>query len=232
MNAGRLACVWMVAVLTAAGPASVQRATAAQEPDAAALPPTIPIFPLQDVVLFPNASRPLHIFEPRYRAMVADALEGDRIIGMVLLQPGHEAEYEGRPPIYTVGCAGVIAEVEELPDGRYNIVLEGLVKFRVVTEDQSRAYRVAAVEALPELLDDADRTTLHRRRVRLEELLASVAPDLELPATLPAERLVDGLSLILDLDPGARQELLELDGPLERAESLIERLQRQLARPL
>ena len=232
MNAGRCACLWMVALTTTVGPESAQRVTAAQGSEVPALPPSIPIFPLQDVVLFPNASRPLHVFEPRYRAMVADALEGDRIIGMVLLQPGHEAEYEGRPPIYTVGSAGLIEEFEELSDGRYNIVLQGLVKFRVVTEDQTRAYRVAEVEALPEVLDDPDRATLHRRRVQLEELLAAAAPDLELPATLPAERLVDGVSLILDLDPGARQELLELDGPLERAESLIERIQRQLARPL
>ena len=72
------------------------------------LPPTIPIFPLPNAVLFPNVFMPLHIFEARYRAMVSDALAGDRIIGMVLLRPGYEREYEGRPPIYPVGCAGVI----------------------------------------------------------------------------------------------------------------------------
>ena len=72
------------------------------------LPSSIPLFPLPNVVLFPNVFLPLHIFEPRYRKMIADALEGDRIIGMVLLRPGYEAEYEGRPPIYQVGCAGVI----------------------------------------------------------------------------------------------------------------------------
>ena len=80
--------------------------------EARTLPATIPIFPLQDVMLFPHSSRPLHIFEPRYRAMVADALAGDSIIGMVLLQPGYEADYEGRPPVYAVGCAGVIIAVE------------------------------------------------------------------------------------------------------------------------
>lgn len=112
------------------------------------LPSTIPLFPLQEVMLFPHVHRPLHIFEPRYREMLADALEGDRIIGMVMLQAGHEADYFGRPPIYAVGCAGVIADVEELPDGRYNVVLHGISKFRVKSEDQSRAYRLAEIQPL------------------------------------------------------------------------------------
>src|SRR5918996_6103575 len=95
------------------------------------LPPTIPIFPLDKTVLFPNVFLPLHIFEPRYRTMVDDALKGDRIIGMILLQPGFESNYEGRPPVYAVGCAGVTARAEPLPDGRFNIVLRGLEKFRL-----------------------------------------------------------------------------------------------------
>src|SRR6187455_490515 len=105
------------------------------------LPPTIPIFPLPNVVLFPNVFLPLHIFEARYRALLNDALAGDRIIGMVLLRPGYEADYEGRPPIFRVGCAGVVTHSEALPDGRSNIVLRGLEKFRIIAEDQSKAYR-------------------------------------------------------------------------------------------
>ena len=101
------------------------------------LPPTIPLFPLPNVVLFPNVFLPLHIFEQRYRAMVSDALAGDRIIGMVLLRPGWEQDYEGRPPIYPVGCAGLITHAERLSDGRFNIVLQGLEKFRVLDEDDS-----------------------------------------------------------------------------------------------
>ena len=87
------------------------------------LPETIPIFPLEDVMLFPRATRPLHIFEQRYRDMVDDALEGDRLIGMVLLEPGYEADYEDTPPVFPIGCVGIITEAEKLPDGRYNIVL-------------------------------------------------------------------------------------------------------------
>ena len=93
------------------------------------LPATIPIFPLPNAVLFPNVFMPLHIFESRYRAMVADALAGDRIIGMVLLKAGFETDYEGRPPIFPVGYAGVITHSERLADGRFNIVLKGLEKF-------------------------------------------------------------------------------------------------------
>src|SRR5688572_16532212 len=123
-------------------------AAAAQSPaPAGKLPAVIPVFPLQDATLFPNGSYAFYIFEPRYRAMVADALKGDRIIGMVTLQPGHEADYAGRPPIFDIGCAGVITDVEELPGGRFNIVVRGLVKFRVSGEDTTRSYRVAHVAA-------------------------------------------------------------------------------------
>ena len=85
----------------------------------------LPLFPLPHVVLFPNVFLPLHIFEPRYREMVADAITGDRMIGMVLLRPGWEQDYEGRPPVYPIGCSGLITHVEQLADGRYNIVLRG-----------------------------------------------------------------------------------------------------------
>ena len=116
MNPGRLVCVISIAgLLWVAGPVvrrNPLRPDAAR--DAGVLPATIPIFPLEDVMLFPSVSRPLHIFEPRYRAMVADALKGDRIIGMVLLRPGYEADYEGRPPVYPIGCAGVITEVRRV----------------------------------------------------------------------------------------------------------------------
>src|SRR4030095_9548216 len=102
----------------------------------------LPLFPLPNVVLFPNVFLPLHIFEPRYREMVADALASDPLIGMVLLKPGWEQEYEGRPPVYPIGCSGVITHVDQLPDGRYNIVLRGGERFRIVEEDFGRAYRL------------------------------------------------------------------------------------------
>src|SRR5206468_2475373 len=110
----------------------------------------LPLFPLPNVVLFPNVFLPLHIFEARYREMVADAIAGDRLIGMVLLRPGWDQDYEGRPPVYPIGCSGLITHVEQLADGRYNIVLRGVERFRIIAEDHTRSYRRASIERLLE----------------------------------------------------------------------------------
>src|SRR5215470_710449 len=104
--------------------------------------------------------------------MVADAAASDRMIGMVLLRPGWDRDYEGRPPIYPVGCSGVITHAERLPDGRYNIVLRGLERFRIVEEDASRSYRRAIIESLGELtLTPGDRSEIRNCRARLESIL-------------------------------------------------------------
>jgi Lon protease-like protein len=193
------------------------------------LPPTIPIFPLPNVVLFPNVFLPLHIFESRYRAMVKDALESDRIIGMVLLQPGFEANYEGRPRVYPVGCAGVITHSEPLPDGRYNIVLRGLEKFRMVGEDASRPYRLAHIEAVPETATDTDCAAIKQHRRRLEALLSAVAEhrrrEARLPTAVPDQDLVNALAQYASFEPIERQALLECDGILPRCLALIELLE-------
>src|SRR5262247_3902945 len=109
----------------------------------------LPLFPLPNAVLFPNVFLPLHIFEPRYREMTADAIAADRMIGMVLLRPGWERDYEGRPAVYPIGCSSLITHCEHLDDGRYNIVLRGLDRFRIVEEDHSRPYRRALIETVP-----------------------------------------------------------------------------------
>src|SRR5580765_8464019 len=134
----------------------------------------LPIFPLPNVVLFPNVFLPLHIFEPRYREMVADAVKSDRLIGMALLQPGWERDYEGRPPVYPVGCSGVITHVDQLADGRYNIVLRGVERFRIREEDHGLSYRRALVDSLPDRQSGPeDKATIRNQRARLESLLAS-----------------------------------------------------------
>ena len=194
------------------------------------LPPTIPIFPLPNVVLFPSVFLPLHIFEPRYREMVADALTGDRIIGMVLLRPGWEADYEGRPPIYPVGCAGLITFSEQHADGRYNIVLRGLEKFRVEGEDHSRSYRVADVESLMEEPSETDRAIIREERRRLEALLVPQPQggrgvDPKVPPSMADEDLVNALAQYLDLEPVEKQALLEREGLVERCRSLIDLLE-------
>src|SRR5262245_33121528 len=192
------------------------------------LPPTIPIFPLEVTMLFPGVPRPLHIFEPRYRAMVADALKGNRIIGMTTLKPGYEADYQGRPPIYEIGCAGVITDVEELPGGRFNIVLRGLVKFRVTGEDQSRPYRLAHVDALPEVLDDAGRAQLRTQRERLESLVTQ-GGDSKVPPEMPDEQLVNMIAQYLPVGHAERQALLELKDVLLRSQALIDLIESKLA---
>ena len=131
----------------------------------------LPIFPLPNAVLFPGVSLPLHVFEHRYRALVADALRSDRMIGIVLLQPGWESHYEGRPAVYPIGCAGVITHAERLSDGRYNIVVNGLEKFRITGEDSHRPYRIAHTETLVEATADQDRPLVQLARARLEALL-------------------------------------------------------------
>ena len=193
------------------------------------LPPVIPVFPLPNVVLFPNVFLPLHIFEARYRAMVADALAGDRIIGMILLKPGYEANYEGRPPIYSVGCAGVITHAEAQSDGRYNIVLRGLEKYRIVSEDESKPYRLATIELLSEVTPEADKVELRRHRQRLEALLAAAVErsgsEPRFPPAVPDEDLVNALAQYIELDPLERQALLERDGILARCRGLVELLE-------
>ena len=96
----------------------------------------LPLFPLPNVVLFPNVFLPLHVFEPRYRNLVSDALDSDRLIGMVLLREGWDDQYEGCPPVYSIGCSGVITHVEPLNDGCYDIVLRGVERFRIVDENR------------------------------------------------------------------------------------------------
>lgn len=199
------------------------------------LPTTIPLFPLPNVVLFPNVFLPLHIFEPRYRAMLGDALAGDRIIGMTLLMPGYEADYEGRPAVYPVGCAGVITHSERLPDGRSNVVLRGIEKFRIIEEDASKEYRLARVEPLPEATSDPDKRLLKQRRHRLEALLVAAiergGADPRFPAAIPDEDLVNALSQYLGLEPVERQALLEREGIVARCDGLIELLEMKTYSP-
>ena len=192
------------------------------------LPPLLPLFPLPTVVLFPTVFLPLHIFEPRYKQMVTRALEGDRIIGMALLKPGHEEAYDGRPPIFDIGCAGLITHVERQNDGCFNLILRGLEKFRIDVEEPGTdgvLYRIAHVTPFEEMVDDAERTALRAERRRLEVMLE---PSIDreggtrLPRDMADDELVNALSQYLELDPVEKQALLERAGALDRCRTLIE----------
>jgi Lon protease-like protein len=114
---------------------------------------SVPLFPLPNVVLFPRAVLPLHIFEERYKAMTADALTGDRQVAMALLRPGWEKDYYHRPEIEPVVCVGTILSHERLPDGKFNFLLQGHTRARVVRElpgADGKPYRVARLEPIVE----------------------------------------------------------------------------------
>lgn len=194
-------------------------------------PSSLPIFPLPTVVLFPNVFLPLHIFESRYRQMVADALAGDRLIGMVLLRPGHEADTEGRPPVYGTGCTGLITHAERMDDGRFNLILRGLEKFTMLGEEDpaiGQLYRRAIITPIDETLTQADREPMREARRKLEGLLEPVfhgTMESRLPQNMPDDDLINALAQYLDFDPLEKQALLERPGPLARCRSMIELLE-------
>jgi Lon protease-like protein len=197
------------------------------------LPSEVPLFPLPNVVLFPAALLPLHIFELRYRAMVADALDGERLIGMVMLRPGWEPHYEEVPAVYHIGCAGFITHADRLSDGRYNIILRGLEKFRILSERPARegteSYRIAHVESIKESSRATRGPAIQAARHRLERLIAKKlqrSPDDTIPKDIPDEDLVHAIAQ--HLEPLEKQALLERDGLLERCEALAELLEMRM----
>ncbi len=199
---------------------------------------TIPIFPLPNVVLFPKMRVPLHIFEPRYRSLTAQALQGDRHIGMVTVLPDHVEEMQGNPPVFSVGCLGMIDQAEELEDGRYNLILRGLSRFRIAGEeppDPEGGYRIAVVERLEEIDPQQEQNRVRALRSRAVELFVEVvrvsAPDQAdtvesyLRSDLDDEVVSNTLSASLDIAAEEKQGLLEADGVANRFERLIGVLQ-------
>jgi Lon protease-like protein len=180
------------------------------------------IFPLPGALLFPGMQLPLHIFEPRYRAMVSDAMARDRRIGMI--QPRSD---DGQ--LYDIGCIGKIAEVEALEDGRYNLVLEGVALYRIVRElDVTTAFRQVEAELLPLLDDDAlslgRRSSLELESRRFAEA-QGYAVDWDAVGRLDDESLVNGIAQIAPFDAAAKQALLEAPDVETRAELIIQLMQ-------
>jgi Lon protease-like protein len=203
----------------------------------------IPIFPLSNVVLFPRLVTPLHLFEPRYRQLGRDAIAGDRRIGMAVVRPEFVDEMPGDPPVFPVGCLGIVTESQRLPDGRYNIVLRGEHRFRVIEEDPrsgSRLYRVARVLPLTDIYEEADRERVAALRVRLlasveallRELGAERAEALrpEMFAGIDDVTLVNLLCNAFALPVQDKQALLETDSIPDRYARLEGVLAFELAR--
>ena len=201
------------------------------------MPFEIPLFPLPNVVLFPSVFLPLHIFEPRYRQLVDEALEGDRLIGMVLLKPGHEADYEGRPPIYPTGCSGLITQDEKLADGRYNLVLRGVEKFAIQHEEPAavgRLYRTAVIAPIHESVTANGRLALRLERQRLQNLLEvrfGGHLDPRLPESMTDEDLINALAQYLEFEPLEKLALLECDSAIARCRTIIELLEMKAMTP-
>ena len=182
------------------------------------------VFPLAGVLLFPRMHLPLHIFEPRYRALVSDAMARDRRIAMI--QPRAAGE---KPPLYTMGCVGHVAQVEALEDGRYNIVLEGKARFRLVRElDVTTPFRQIEAELLPvqddETLALAERSSLESESRRFATA-QGYAVDWEAVSRLDDEALVNGIAQIAPFDAASKQALLEANSLSERTELIVQMLQ-------
>lgn len=189
----------------------------------------IPVFPLPNVVLFPGMFLPLNIFEPRYRQMTAAALKGERLIAMALLKPGWQSDYQGSPPIHPVVGVGKIIEHTKLEDGRYNLVLLGLARARVIEESGGAGYRIATVELLedpPEVKESHE-----RRRRTLLALYAQILKELTQgglptpPEDVPLGLLTDLVTSLLSIDVAIRQELLEELDPESRCDRLLRALE-------
>ncbi|MDP8995306.1 MAG: LON peptidase substrate-binding domain-containing protein [Pseudomonadota bacterium] len=193
----------------------------------------VPIFPLAGALLFPRTQLPLHIFEPRYRAMVRDALASDSLIAMV--QPRNAEE---PPALFEIGCLGRIAASDELDDGRYNIVLEGIGRFRIAREAEvATPYRQVdadrtgfADEGEPEPLGLAQRAELEREARRYADALGYQV-EWEAVGRLDDEMLVNGIAQIAPLDIGSKQALLEARDIAERADLLVQFMQFQRMAP-
>lgn len=186
------------------------------------------IFPLPGALLFPGMHLPLHIFEPRYRAMVSDAMARDRRIGMIQPRADTGGNSE-KPALYDVGCVGRIIEVEALDDGRYNLILEGVALFRIVRElDAATAFRQVEATLLPVRADET--LSLGRRSsVELESRRFAdsqgYAVDWQAVEQLDDESLVNGIAQIAPFDAAAKQALLEAEGIEDRAELIIQLMQ-------
>lgn len=206
-------------------------------------PAQIPLFPLPGVVLFPLASVPLFVFEPRYRQMMAAVLDtSPPRLGMIAVAEAHWDEMAGDPPLARVGCEGEVVQAEKSQDGTYRLLLRGTRRFEIVEEiprQGERLFRIARVATRPELLDADDLVRLRRGRAELLGLLIGLVQrtmpqhaDAFRPERFEAlddAQLVNHLAQAIDLVAHDKQVLLELDCVAERRRVLAELMRFRLA---
>jgi len=186
------------------------------------IPERIPIFPLPNVVFFPKTYLPLHIFEPRYRQMVADTTVRGECIGMVLLKEGWEHQYKGNPPVFAVGCVGRLVSVQQLPEGRSNILLQGLRRFEVREQFYDKPYREARIALKDEEGEAALDASMRADLLRAVENYLRVSGNGELwqdffRLDVPDAILINHLCASLECTPLEKQFLLEADSLRQRA---------------
>lgn len=209
----------------------VEPSCSTTEPSSCLIPDRIPLFPLPNVVFFPRTYLPLHIFEPRYRQMVIDVATTGHCIGMALLKEGWQENYYGNPAIYELGCVGRVVSIQNLADGRSNIMLQGLCRYKILEEAWDRtSYRQARIAPVWEEISEP--LTAQVRADLLAILHESLthrdsgqALGEGLASELSDEVLVNILSTSLDFTPLEKQMLLEADTVRRRARRLSDLLQ-------
>jgi len=193
----------------------------------------VPLFPLSSVVFFPNTLLPLHIFEPRYKEMVHDALNNEKIIGMALLKPGWESDYYRNPEVYDVIGMGRIVSSEVFEDGKINIVLYGLKRARIIEVVEDQPYRQAMVH----IVDNEFEANSEGFRTRIEELInkwnlyldeKQKSHRINVNTKLPLENLTDALASLIFPNVFDKQRLLEETNVQKRAEIDLNDLQTRI----
>ena len=193
----------------------------------------VPVFPLSTVVFFPNTLLPLHIFEPRYRDMLNDSLNSEKIIAMALLKPGWDENYYGSPEVFDVAGMGRIVSSETFDDGRSNIVLYGLKRIKIVEFTEDKPYRKARIELLENKSGDDE--------INYKENLKNVVSDwndmlgakhkehqLNINMDLPLENLTDVMASVIFTNIFDRQSYLEETNVQKRAAMLIESMKTRI----
>lgn len=188
------------------------------------------VFPLSGAVLFPGLQLPLHIFEPRYRAMVQDVLIRDRQIGMIQPRPNAVGASTEHPALYDIGCLGRITDVEALEDGRYNIVLEGVSRFRILRElETATPFRQVEAQLDPatnpdDVLASIERASLEREARRFAERQGYMV-DWDAVTRLDDAMLVNGIAQVAPFDAASKQAMLESQTISDRCELLVQLMQ-------